>query len=226
MSYTAPQYVDTKEQAILALASTIKGEAVTGGDGSVNKALDILADVLAEQDVQVPQTDAGAILALAQYASGMVKPEGTIAITENGEGIDVAQYATANVSVSGGGASVGALQERIYIFDSKPSVNDEFSPLQEQLMPDAVMVGDSVVVVGNCAMLAADSWGIIAELEEESRPAAFKFSVDVGVSPTVINAIEDVTLSWESVTFDGYASSAFQMPDITGYYLGVVFPAD
>ena len=70
MSYTAPQYVDTKEQAILALASTIKGEAVTGGDGSVNRALDILADVLAEQDVQVPQTDAGAILALADYVSG------------------------------------------------------------------------------------------------------------------------------------------------------------
>lgn len=70
MSYTAPQYVDTKEQAILALASTIKGEAVTGGDGSVNKALDILADVLAEQDVQVPQTNAGAILALADYVSG------------------------------------------------------------------------------------------------------------------------------------------------------------
>lgn len=70
MSYTAPQYVDTKEQAILALASTIKGEAVTGGDGSVNRALDILADVLAEQDVQVPQTNAGAILALADYVSG------------------------------------------------------------------------------------------------------------------------------------------------------------
>lgn len=70
MSYTAPQYVDTKEQAVLALASTIKGEAVTGGDGSVNRALDILADVLAKQDVQVPQTNAGAILALADYVSG------------------------------------------------------------------------------------------------------------------------------------------------------------
>ncbi len=70
MSYTAPQYVDTREQAVLALASTIKGEAVTGGDGSVNRALDLLADVLAEQDVQVPQTDAGAILALAQYVGG------------------------------------------------------------------------------------------------------------------------------------------------------------
>ena len=106
MSYTAPQYVDTKEQAVLALASTIAGEDKTAlGNGSVNKALDVLADVLAEQDVSVPQTNAGAILALAQYASGMVKPEGTIAITENGEGIDVAQYATADVSVSGGGGS-------------------------------------------------------------------------------------------------------------------------
>lgn len=106
MSYTAPQYVDTKEQAILALASVIADEDKTAlGNGSVNKALDVLADVLAQQDVQVPQTNAGAILALAQYASGMVKPEGTITITENGEGIDVAQYATADVSVSGGGGS-------------------------------------------------------------------------------------------------------------------------
>ena len=71
MSYTAPQYVDTKEQAILALASTIADTDKTLlGDGSVNKALDILADCLAEHDVSVPQTDAGAILALAQYVGG------------------------------------------------------------------------------------------------------------------------------------------------------------
>lgn len=71
MSYTAPQYVDTKEQAVLALASTIAGEDKTAlGDGSVNTALDVLADVLAGQDVEVPQTNAGAILALAQYVGG------------------------------------------------------------------------------------------------------------------------------------------------------------
>ena len=110
MSYTAPQYVDTKEQAVLALASVIADEDKTNlGNGSVNRALDVLADVLAQQDVSVPQTNAGAILALAQYASGMVKPEGTITITENGEGIDVAQYATADVSVSGGGSSTQTL---------------------------------------------------------------------------------------------------------------------
>lgn len=71
MSYTAPQYVDTKEQAILALASVIADEDKGAlGDGSVNRALDVLADVLAKQDVQVPQTNAGAILALADYVSG------------------------------------------------------------------------------------------------------------------------------------------------------------
>ena len=70
MAYTIPEYVDTPEQAILAVASAVKGEQVTGGDGSVNTALDILADTLAETDVQVPQTAAGAILALAQYVPG------------------------------------------------------------------------------------------------------------------------------------------------------------
>lgn len=70
MAYTIPEYVDTQEQAILAVASAVKGEQVTGGDGSVNTALDILADALAGQDVTVPMTDQGAILALAQYVIG------------------------------------------------------------------------------------------------------------------------------------------------------------
>lgn len=70
MAYTIPTSVDTTEQAILAVASAVKGEQVTGGDGSVNTALDILADALAGQDVEVPMTQQGAILALAQYVGG------------------------------------------------------------------------------------------------------------------------------------------------------------
>ncbi len=129
MSYTAPEYVDTKSQAILALASVIADEDKTAlGDGSVNRALDVLADVLAESDVQVPQTNAGAILALAQYAGGMVKPEGAITIIENGEGIDVAQYATADVSVSGGGAQT----TDVWLWNATQDDNSDVVPTKVQ----------------------------------------------------------------------------------------------
>lgn len=70
MAYTIPTSADTPEQAILAVASAVKGEQVTGGDGSVNTALDILADALAGENVEVPMTQQGAILALAQYVGG------------------------------------------------------------------------------------------------------------------------------------------------------------
>lgn len=70
MAYTIPEYVDTPEQAILAVASAVKGEQVTGGDGNVGTALDILADALAGENVTVPMTQQGAILALAQYVGG------------------------------------------------------------------------------------------------------------------------------------------------------------
>lgn len=69
MSYTIPTNVQTKAEAILAVASAIADEDMGARyDGTVNTSLDVLADVLAAQDVDVPQTNAGAILALAQYA--------------------------------------------------------------------------------------------------------------------------------------------------------------
>lgn len=71
MSYTIPTNVQTKAEAVLAVASAIADEDMGARyDGTVNTSLDVLADVLAAQDVDVPQTNAGAILALAQYAHG------------------------------------------------------------------------------------------------------------------------------------------------------------
>lgn len=71
MSYTAPNDLFTSEEAILSLASSIADEDRTHlGNGTVNGALDVLADALAEQDVEVPPMNAGAILALAQYVGG------------------------------------------------------------------------------------------------------------------------------------------------------------
>ena len=70
MSYTAPTDIQTKADAIIALASTIADSDLSAlGDGTVNTALDVLADQLADSDVDVPPTNAAAILALAQYVS-------------------------------------------------------------------------------------------------------------------------------------------------------------
>lgn len=124
MSYTIPDYVDTKEQAVLAVASAIKGEAVTGGDGSVNRALDILADVLAEQDVSVPQTDAGAILALAQYVTGG----------------------------GGGGGSVGALVDVPRVKSEQVEIGDNISNYANQIDASRVKLGSDAVVEGEGAI--------------------------------------------------------------------------
>lgn len=71
MSYTAPTDLFTSEEAILSLASSIADEDRTNlGNGTINGALDVLADALADQNVEVPPMNSGAILALAQYVTG------------------------------------------------------------------------------------------------------------------------------------------------------------
>lgn len=78
--------------------------------GTITGAIDALNDTLAGSDQKPAQTIEGAIRLLGAHIGGGVAPSGTISITENGEGIDVAQYAYADVNVSGGGVSLGDLQ--------------------------------------------------------------------------------------------------------------------
>lgn len=133
MAYTIPTSADTSEQAILAVASAVKGEQVTGGDGSVNKALDILADALAGEDVEVPMTQQGAILALAQYVGG-----------------------------GGGGVDVGAPWRDIIGLEEAPSVGDTLPSPYDTVMADYVMVGDAIVA-GSAAVLAAGTTFVLTD---------------------------------------------------------------
>lgn len=70
--------------------------------GTIAGAIDALNDTLAGSDQPSANTIEGAIRLLGSHIGGGVAPSGTIEITENGEGIDVAQYAYADVNVSGG----------------------------------------------------------------------------------------------------------------------------
>ena len=95
----------TIQQQIVALAKA----AGYDGDGplTVRGALDALADAVNGSDKAVPHDVAGAAGAM----SGLIfkQPSGTLTITENGEGIDVSQYAYVTVDVAaaadGGGDS-------------------------------------------------------------------------------------------------------------------------
>lgn len=124
MAYTIPEYVDTQEQAILAVASAVKGEQVTGGDGSVNTALDILADALAGQDVTVPMTDQGAILALAQYVIG----------GGGGGGATTDVWLWDNTPESAG----DVLPESIEYIKGFTETNGNYAPVWEQLVFESV----------------------------------------------------------------------------------------
>lgn len=232
MSYTPPTYVDTKAQAILALASVVADEDKTNlGDGSVNRALDVLADVLADSDVQVPQTNAGAILALAQYASGMIKPEGTITITENGEGIDVAQYATADVSVSGG-VDVGNLVA-VWAQPDAPVVNEELGGYASNIINTVSLTpysSPTIVASNDTATITMAASGTFVQTSdgapfEEEHPACYDAVIDDNYVFTSVAALENVNITATPISInDGqYYTYEIEVPALElGHSLIVV----
>ena len=81
---------------------TVAQGGTPSNSGTVAGAIDALNDALAGSDQPAEQSIEAAVRLLGQHIGGGPTPTGTINITENGEGIDVAQYAYADVSVSGG----------------------------------------------------------------------------------------------------------------------------
>ena len=81
---------------------TVQHGGTASKSGSIASAIDALNDALAGSDQEAAQDIEGAVRLLGQHIGGG-SASGTIEITENGEGIDVAQYAYADVNVSQGG---------------------------------------------------------------------------------------------------------------------------
>jgi len=85
--------------------------------GTIAGAIDALNDTLAGSDQPSASTIEGAIRLLGEHIGGGVAPSGTIEITENGEGIDVAQYAYADVNVAGGSSDLSTAMVAITAAD-------------------------------------------------------------------------------------------------------------
>lgn len=126
MAYTAPNDLFTSEEAILSLASSIADEdRMNLGNGTINGALDVLADALAERNVEVPPMNTGAILALAQYVSGG----------------------------GGGGGSVGALVDVPRVKSEQVVIGDNIKNYANQMDASRVKLGSDTVVEGEGAIL-------------------------------------------------------------------------
>ena len=212
MSYTPPQYIDTKAQAILALASVIADEDKTAlGDGSVNKALDVLADAMAAQDVSVPQTNAGAILALAQYIGG------------GGGGGDFGSCV-----LVGGNESVPVVNDNVAVFRIIESLAVGDTTIVTATAPDGTEVGNtfSAYVAGGISVTTSWQSGYntctpylvtIGECEAEDEGETYTYLGWKSVEPW------DGTITKETQTgdFDAYRW-LFDVPVMDGNDYGII----
>lgn len=166
MAYTPPNDLFTSEEAILSLASSIADEDRTSlGNGTINGALDVLADALAERNVEVPPMNAGAILALAQYVSGGGGGGGDFTTAEvtfvnNTERSINVTFATVMSFPNGDGFSTGSVsipkgtREGIAIlYKGTGSVYFGESEYTLTVSGNAIVVGPNVVnITGDCSI--------------------------------------------------------------------------
>ena len=143
----------TIAKTIMNTACTVAGEDVSGKYGPlITDALDALTDALAGENVQGAQTIADAFAILGEHLDDNA-PSGKIIITENGTDIDVAQYATADVSVSGG-ASLGntvivQAGEIIEDFSFEIWLNDQYVCVMGYVDTEGVTIAAGVTIVIN-----------------------------------------------------------------------------
>lgn len=109
--------------------------------GTIASAIDALNDALAGSDQPAALTIEGAVRLLGQHIGGSVS--GTIEITENGEGIDVAQYAYADVNVSG--TEYGAIKNMTFKVNGAPDVFNLTIMTEEGLQ----QIGNIIVFAGS-----------------------------------------------------------------------------
>ena len=126
---------------------------------TISEALDLLNDTLAGSDQAGASTISDALGAL----SGNIVPSSTLTITENGTGIDVAQYAAVDVAVSGG-TSVGAFVpiRAFYNNDDVPAVGD-YCTLDTNF--NAIYIGESLVIESKKVDAGTEINGVAAGCE-------------------------------------------------------------
>lgn len=149
-----------------------------------------------------------------------IVPTGTIEITENGEGIDVSQYATADVNVSGGGGTeFGSLID--YTANTNtPEVNDlyNFNPIFSSVYVGETKIIDSGYQNSSIYQAAAGLTIELAHLTSSTVSGyVCTYSVDEYGDPDSYTAVTEWTETID-VTPDamGGYSAKFTLPELVG----------
>ena len=158
-----------------------------GGDpstsGTITGAIDALNDTLAGSDQPAALTIEGAVRLLGQHIGGSVS--GTIEITENGEGIDVAQYAYADVNVSG--TEYGALKNMTFKANGVPGVFNLTIMTEEGLQ----QIGNIIVFAGSSSEGEYEAAaGTVIAVETAMSTDTATMTIDGG-DPQSLRLIED-----------------------------------
>lgn len=139
----------------------------TASDDGISGAIDALNDALAGSDQEAAQSIEGAIALLGQHIGGGSTPTGTIEITENGEGIDVAQYAYADVSVSGGSSDFSTATVTLNITPPEGVTGIDEYVMAGLSFPDDEITYSGTFVCENSEteILLYDGYGIITAIQ-------------------------------------------------------------
>lgn len=142
-------------------------------------------------------------------------PSGTITITENGEGIDVSSYATADVNVSGG-ASVGALVW-VSVNNVAPVANESYCFNTSCWPIQTISIGDAVIIdVGNTsATVDKIAAGVIVTTTSTFLEGSEGFYiVDVDAESSIVTGVEQATVTHETVTDGENKALRYTVPEV------------
>ena len=128
---------DTVVESLVEVLKALNADnQITPSDDTISELLAILAEVLPTKLGIVPTgtisiTENGTGIDVTEYASANVavpQPTGTISITANGTGIDVAEYASADVAVPQPTGTLNISQEGTYDVTQYASVVVDLTP--------------------------------------------------------------------------------------------------
>lgn len=154
---------------------TVAQGGTPSNSGTVAGAIDALNDALAGSDQPAEQTIEAAVRLLGQHIGGGSTPTGTINITENGEGIDVAQYAYADVSVSGGGLVTILDDDLTFTYGA----NSFDNPEARYATTDSSIINEFALAYGNVYSIVLDEAKTIGT-GETTYLAGFSGYIEIG----------------------------------------------